>query len=64
MINKKSTRDDSNKQEKHIAKVTGSKLQPNSGATLFKKGDIANQDWLFEAMTCMKEQDYERTRKF
>jgi len=55
--NKKSTRYYSSRQEKHIAKVTGSKLQPNSGATLFRKGDVSNNEWLFEAKTCMKEQD-------
>ena len=57
MANKNSTRYFSSQQEKHIAKVTGSKMQPNSGATLFKKGDVSNQDWLFEAKTCMKEQE-------
>lgn len=57
MINKHSTRYYSSKQEKQIAKSTGSRLQPNSGATLFKKGDVANSDWLFEAKTCMKEQE-------
>ena len=56
-MNKKSTRYYSSKQEKHIAKITSSRLQPNSGATLFKKGDVANTNWLFEAKTCMKEQE-------
>lgn len=55
-MNKKSTRYISAKQEKYVAKLTHSKLQPNSGATLFKKGDIFNDDWLFEAKTCMKSQ--------
>ena len=27
------------------------------GATLFSKGDVKNDTWLFEAKTCMKEQD-------
>ena len=36
-MNKNSTRFYSSRQEKHIAKVTGGKLQPNSGATLFSK---------------------------
>ena len=57
MINKNSTRYYSSKQEKRIAKFTNGKLQPNSGATLFKKGDITNDKWLFEAKTCMKEQE-------
>ena len=56
-MNKKSTRYYSSRQEKQIAKATGSKLQPNSGATLFRKGDVINEDWLFEAKTCMKEQE-------
>lgn len=28
-----------------------------AGATLFKKGDIYNSDWLLEAKTCMKLQE-------
>ena len=27
------------------------------GATLFSKGDIKTEEWLFEAKTCMKEQE-------
>ena len=30
---------------------------PTVGATLFKKGDCCNDEWLFEAKTCMKQQD-------
>lgn len=56
-MNKNSTRYVSGKQEKQIAKNIKGKLQPNSGATLFKKGDIQNDKWLFEAKTCMKEQE-------
>lgn len=56
-MNKKSTRYYSNKQEKQIAKTVGGKLQSNSGATLFKKGDVVNDNWLFEAKTCIKEQE-------
>ena len=52
----KSTRWYSNKQEKQIAKAVKGKLQSNSGAGLFKKGDVQNKNWLFEAKTCMKEQ--------
>lgn len=55
-MNKNSTRYYSNKQEKRIAKTVNGKLQPNSGATLFSKGDIKTENWLFEAKTCMKEQ--------
>ena len=39
-MNKNSTRYYSNKQEKHIAKVVNGKLTSNSGAGLFKKGDL------------------------
>ena len=56
-MNKSSTRFFSHKQEKQIAKAVGGKLQANSGATLFSKGDIKTDDWLFEAKTCMKEQE-------
>lgn len=57
MKNKSSTRYYSSKQEKQIAKTVGGKLQPNSGATLFSKGDVKNDEWLFEAKTCIKEQE-------
>jgi len=40
MMNKNSTRFFSHKQEKQIAKTVGGKLQANSGATMFKKGDV------------------------
>ena len=56
MKNKNSTRYFSSQQEKKIAKTVGGRLQPNSGATLFKKGDIQTDKWLYEAKTCMKEQ--------
>lgn len=56
-MNKNSTRFFSHKQEKQIAKIVGGKLQANSGATMFSKGDVQNDDWLFEAKTCMKEQE-------
>ena len=54
-MNKNSTRYYSSRQEKQVAKSTGGKLQPNSGATLFSKGDVASNNWLFEAKTCMSE---------
>lgn len=56
-MNKNSTRYFSHKQEKQIAKTVGGKLQANSGATMFKKGDVKTDDWLFEAKTCMKNQN-------
>ena len=49
------TRFYSNKQEKHIAKVTGGKQVANSGATAFNKGDVVDENWLFEAKTKTKE---------
>ena len=57
MKNKSSTRYYSSKQEKQIAKTVDGKLQPNSEATLFSKGDVKNDEWLFEAKTCIKEQE-------
>lgn len=56
-MNKNSTRFFSHKQEKQIAKTVKGKLQANSGATMFSKGDIKTDEWLFEAKTCMKEQE-------
>ena len=40
------TRDYSDMQEKHIAKVTGGKVQSNSGGTKFGGGDV-HTDKLF-----------------
>lgn len=55
---KKPTRFYSNKQEKHVAKELNGKQQPNSGATLFKKGDVVTEsDWLIECKTCTKNKD-------
>lgn len=54
-MNKNSTRYYSSQQEKYIAKTLNGKLQSNSGATLFNKGDVITKDWLFEAKTCMTE---------
>lgn len=54
-MNKNSTRYYSSQQEKQIAKKHKGHCQANSGATLFRKGDVINDDWLFEAKTCMQE---------
>lgn len=54
-MNKNSTRYYSSQQEKSIAKALGGKCQANSGATLFSKGDVKTDNWLFEAKTCMTE---------
>lgn len=56
-MNKNSTRYYSTNQEKQIAKSVGGRRTANSGATMFSKGDVVTKDWLFEAKTCMKEQD-------
>ena len=50
------TRDYSNKQEKHIAKVTGGKVQSNSGGTKFGGGDVHTDKFFIEAKTPTKEQ--------
>lgn len=47
----KPTRYYSKKQENLIAKELGGKRQPNSGATMFSKGDVQLDDWLIEAKT-------------
>jgi hypothetical protein len=50
------TRKYSNKQETHIAKTLNSHKQANSGATLFRKGDVAGDNFLIECKTAVKEQ--------
>lgn len=46
------TRKYSNRQEKYVAKQLGGKVQPNSGATPFLKGDVTvGKDWLLECKT-------------
>ena len=49
------TRFYSDRQEKHIAKVTKGKQTANSGATAFSKGDVRIDQFLIEAKTCMSE---------
>ena len=50
------TRYCSDKQEKHIAKVSGGKVQKNSGGTKFGGGDVHTDKFLIEAKTPTKEQ--------
>ena len=50
------TRDYSNKQERYIARITGGKIQPNSGGTKFGGGDVHTEKFLIEAKTPTKEQ--------
>ena len=45
------TRTFSKKQETAIAKVTGGQCTPNSGATLWAKGDVLTDQFLLEAKT-------------
>lgn len=49
------TRDYSSKQEKAVADYLDAKTTPNSGATLFKKGDITTEDSIIECKTKTKE---------
>lgn len=50
------TRYYSDKQEKHIAKVTGGKVQSNSGGTKFGGGDVHTDNFFIEAKTPTKSQ--------
>lgn len=50
------TRNYSDIQEKHIAKVTGGKVQSNSGGTKFGGGDVHTNKFFIEAKTPTKEQ--------
>ena len=51
------TRDFSDNQEKHIAKVTGGKVQSNSGGTKFGGGDVHTDKFFIEAKTPTKTQE-------
>lgn len=52
--NKNSTRYYSSKQEKKVAKTLNGRVQPNSGASKFYKGDlVVGQEWLLECKTCI-----------
>ena len=57
--NKESTRYYSDAQEKSVCKVTNSKQQPNSGASMFRKGDVVNKtaSMLTECKTTMTDKD-------
>lgn len=50
------TRDYSDRQEQHIAKVTGGKVQSNSGGTKFGGGDVHTDKFFIEAKTPTKKQ--------
>ena len=49
--NIKPTRYFSSKQETAVANAFGGKRQPNSGATMFAKGDVTTEDFLIECKT-------------
>lgn len=52
------TRFRSDRQEKQVAKATGGKQTPNSGATMFGgKGDVLTDDFLLECKTKMTHSD-------
>ncbi len=53
--NEKSTRYHSAKHEKLIAKAMNGKVQCNSGATAFQKGDVKSDRFLFDGKTTMEE---------
>ena len=53
---KKPTRHYSDKQEKSVAKAVGGKKTPNSGATMYVKGDVLTKDCCFECKTIEKHQ--------
>jgi hypothetical protein len=50
------TRRASARQEKKVARQLGGKVQPNSGATDYYKGDVITDDMLIECKTVMKSQ--------
>lgn len=54
---KNPTRYYSSKQEKHVAQAIGGQRTPNSGATMFVKGDCYNDNWLIECKTKTKPSD-------
>lgn len=47
------TRKFSKSQEKYVAKQLKGRVQPNSGATPFMKGDVTTDEWLIECKTCL-----------
>ena len=56
---KKPTRYYSSKQERTVAKAIGGRTTPNSGATVYEKGDVVVGDkrgWMIECKTCTKDQ--------
>lgn len=48
------TRAASKRQESKVAKILGGRVQPNSGATDYYKGDVTTDNMLLECKTSMK----------
>lgn len=48
------TRAASKRQEAKVAKTLGGRVQPNSGATDYSKGDVTTDSMLIECKTAMK----------
>lgn len=48
-LDKQTTKDRANTQEKKLAKTISATLTPNSGATTHYKGDMATEDFLIES---------------
>ena len=55
--NPKPTRYYSGKQEKQVAKAIGGQQTISSGSTMFSKGDVTNDLFLFECKTKVKDSD-------
>lgn len=53
----------SKKQEQKVADALGMKRTPNSGATLFAKGDVEGEEILIECKTLTKEQKQHTIKK-
>lgn len=53
----------SKKQENKVAEKLGGKRVPNSGATLFEKGDVKAEELLVECKTLVKPQKSHSIRK-
>lgn len=51
------TRKYSKIQEKRVSKINNGKVQPNSGATMFAKGDVVTKNFLIECKTRIGEQE-------
>lgn len=55
--NKESTRYYSDKHEKSVCKALNARQQPNSGAGMFRKGDVVTNNMLIECKCSMSDKD-------